>query len=194
MTNNNVEMMLKDVRVSFPDIFTKSVYKGKETSYGTKIILDPKEANDKAYIKKIQATINSLSKGILGIEEILETETCLRNGKTLKDETYHGKYRLSANSPNRPHVFLPGSNEDTAENMEQSKIHSGCYVNAKVRIWAHEDTQRVNCQLIAIQFKRDGESFGAPVVPVEEAADGFEVSGDSIDDILGDDDDLLEAA
>lgn len=194
MIQNNVEMMLKDVRVSFPDIYQKSVYKGKETNYGSKIILDPTEATQKGYIKKIQSIIKDLSQNILGIEEIPDADTCLRNGKTLKDETYKGKFRLSANSPNRPHVFLPGSNKDTADSLEESKIYSGCYVNAKVRIWAHEDTSRVNCQLIAIQFKRDGESFGAPVVPVEDAAEGFEVSGESTEEILSDDKDLLAAA
>ncbi len=175
MSNNNIEFLLKDVRCSFPDIFKKSVYKGKETSYGTKIILDPENEHDAEILENIKEAFKPIAKDYLGRKNIFTKDDCLRDGNDFEAEDLQDKWRLSCNSPRQPHVFKPGSKE-VAANMEESKIYSGCYVTAKIRLWGSMDQKTVNCQLIAIQFKRDGESFGAPVVPVEVAANGFEVS------------------
>ena len=54
-------------------------------------------------------------------------------------------------------------------------IYSGCYANIKVSFWFQSNNfgKRVNCQLVAIQFAKHGESFGGGNVNPVVAADGF---------------------
>lgn len=190
MSENQIKIMLKNVRCSFPDIFKKSVYEGKETSYGCRFILDPDDEQDAQYIKAITKGINSLMNTVLDKKKMPEENKCLRNGDNYDREELEGKLLLSSNSKIRPHVYLPHSNEETAEDMEESKIYSGCYVNALIHLWAHKKTNRVNAQLVGIQFKRDGEAFSAAQISVEEAGEGFDVS----DDKAKEDDDFFEEA
>jgi hypothetical protein len=44
----------------------------------------------------------------------------------------------------------------------QNIIYSGCYVNVQIAFWAQNNNygKRINCELLAVQFAEDGESFG----------------------------------
>lgn len=176
MSENKVEIMLKDVRCSYPFLFTRAKYKGEEKSYGSKLILDPANKEHAGYLKQINAGIDKLMKDILDKTKLPADKKCLRDGNDYEAEELQDMWRLSANSNTIPHVFLKGSNTETADNIEESGIYPGCFVNAKVHLWASADNNRVNCQLIGIQFKRDGESFSAARVSLDQAAKGFEVS------------------
>jgi len=54
---------------------------------------------------------------------------------------------------------------------ENGKPYAGCYVNMSIRLWAQDNQfgKRVNAQLRAVQFVKDGEAFGdKPVDPQKE--------------------------
>jgi hypothetical protein len=79
-----------------------------------------------------------------------------------------------------------------AEPGGKAAPYAGCYVNATIVVWAqdNEHGKRINAQVKAVQFFKDGEAFGAAAVnPDDEFTDDMagEVGGDFTDD--EDDDD-----
>lgn len=61
--------------------------------------------------------------------------------------------------------------------MSDGRPYSGCYVNAKVQIWAQKDKYvGVRCTLVSVQFVKDGDAFGGGG---PATADGFEAVEDT---------------
>ena len=79
---------------------------------------------------------------------------------------YAGKVSLTARSNRQPQIIRPdGTPCDPANTMELravgSKIYAGCRVNAVVKPWLQQNTNGigVRCDLIAVQFHADDQSF-----------------------------------
>lgn len=190
--SNNKYFMIKNARVSFPDIFEVYNVNGDKGNYGATLLLTEDQHAD--MIKELNGEIENIIKTKLKGAKVPKGMRCLRDGSESTRAEYDGYFTLSTRSDDRPRVFKPGSKEQ-AENMSESGIYSGCYVDAKIYLWDQDNSygKRVNARLVAIRFAEDGDAFGVPPVPIEEAVDGFEVSADSLDDIIGDDE-LAEAA
>jgi hypothetical protein len=78
---------------------------------------------------------------------------------------YENAYYVSANSDDMPQMIDQGGKVAEPGMAAQSlarKLYGGCYVNAAVRPWAQDNQhgRAIRCQLIAVQFCRDGEAFG----------------------------------
>lgn len=166
--------MLKNVRISFPDLFKRSVVKGVEGSYGATFLLDPEE--HAGVIKQLDTEIQRLIKANLKGAKVPSDKRCLKDGDDMTRTEYEGHMVVSANSKDKPHVFKPGT-QQKAETEEESSIYSGCYVDAKISLWAQNNDygKRVNAQLIAVRYAGEGEAFSAGHVSEDVAADGFEV-------------------
>jgi len=64
---------------------------------------------------------------------------------------------------------------------EDGKPYAGCYVNANIELYAYSHPKGgkgVSASLRAVQFLKDGESFGAGPVNAE---DEFEAVEESVD-------------
>jgi hypothetical protein len=86
---------------------------------------------------------------------------------------YDGKVYISANKDVMPQMIrTDGTPVDAGNTMEYQalarKLYGGCYVNAAVRPWLQDNKhgRGVRCDLVAIQFARDGEAFGEAVADV----------------------------
>jgi hypothetical protein len=80
---------------------------------------------------------------------------------------------LKASTKRRPLVIT----RDKTPIVESDNIvYAGCYVNAIVSLWAQNNQygKRINAQLDAVQFVRDGEPFGDGGVSPNE----FDAFGD----------------
>lgn len=176
--------MLKNARVSFPHLFEKPLINGDEGKCGAVLMLDPKSnKNEIAAINDaIEALLTEKNKG----KKIPAEKLCLRDGEEKGREEYEGYMVLSANSKSKPIVL--GKQREVIKDPDDCEIYAGCYVNAKVSLWFQNNQygKRVNCELIAIQFAKDGDALDGGRVSVDEAVDGF-------DDLDGDDDDFLAA-
>lgn len=181
-SNNNTSanpdfIMIKDVRCSFPHLFEKPIINGQEGKCGAALMLEPgKHANAIAQIKKaIQALATERLKGRVPPSDKL----CLRPGEDKGRPEYDGHVILSANSRTRPAV-VSHFGSGTITDPQQNAIYGGCYVNAKVRLWAQDNNfgKRINCELVAIQFCRDGEPLDGMHVSEEQAVEGFDVPND----------------
>src|SRR5690606_11645232 len=89
---------------------------------------------------------------------------CLINGNAKGHVAgYAGNWVINARSPVAPLVIDQNRQPLT---QASGKPYSGCYVNAKLIIWAQQNQhgKRINAQLGGVQFVRDGEplSGGAP--------------------------------
>jgi hypothetical protein len=96
----------------------------------------------------------------MGTEKINKTTLLPYDG-------YDGNAYISAISNRQPQMIQPnGSPVDASNSMAYQaiarSIYGGCYVNAAVRPWLQENThgRGVRCDLVAIQFAKDGDAFG----------------------------------
>ena len=80
---------------------------------------------------------------------------------------YEGNVFISASRETPPQMIqLDGAPVDPANTMAYQalarKMYGGCYVNAAVRPWIQENSfgRGIRCDLVAVQFAKDGEAFG----------------------------------
>lgn len=183
-------IMIKNARVSFPHLFTKPIINGDEGKCGATLMLEP--AEHKNTIAAIKSEMQSLIKDRLKGKRLSSDKLCLRDGADKGRDEYEGYIVLSANSKTRP-VVLSSNGRDIVTDEDDCAIYAGCYVNAKVRLWAQDNKygKRINSELVAIQFAADGESLDDSHVSVGDAMEGFDNVGGVDDD--DDDDDFLAA-
>lgn len=180
-------ILIKDVRLSFPNLFTPKAQKaGDKPSCGASFLMPPDHPdveNIKAAISqaatdkwgpKANATLNALAK---------QDRVCLHDGavKALKYDGYDGMLYVSARNQNPVDV----RDRDPKIRLSESsgRPYAGCYVNALIDIYAQDNNygQRINATLVGVQFKRDGDAFagGAPADDDEfEKFEGEDISAD----------------
>lgn len=175
-----MKLMLKDVRLAFPDIFKV----GKFGDYGVACLMSPKHPA----VKEIEAGMLAVAKEKWGAkaEAIMKSlkatdKLCLRNGDAKPDqEGYAGNLYLTARSKVRPSVF---DRDRSPLTQEDGKPYSGCYVNVSIELWAQDNKdygKRINAGLRGVQFLRDGDAFAGGSKPAsEEEFDELSVGEDT---------------
>ena len=175
------KIKLNNVRLSFASLFRKANYMGDETKFEGTFLIDKEAQADQ--IATIKAAVKAMltEKGAkLGPDRI-----CFKDGDVIFDEKgydgYQGTMSFKAANGKRP-LIIDRDKSPLAE--DDGKPYSGCYVNAIVELWWQDNGfgKRVNANLDAVQFVRDGEAFG-------EA--GVTASADDFDVVEGEDDDNL---
>lgn len=174
---------LDNVRLAFPTLFTaKAVKAGDKPGFSATFLFPkthPVVATIKAAIAAVaqakwgadwQAVLTALAAG---------DRLCLHNGDAKAQyDGFPGNLFLNARSPTRPTVFDADPNRVLAE--ADGKPYAGCYVNARVAIWAMQNQhgKRINAQLRGVQFLRDGEAFGGGGVASSDEFDNVDNSAD----------------
>jgi hypothetical protein len=81
---------------------------------------------------------------------------------------YAGNSYITARHTNQPQIIdTDGKAIDPSNTLAlravASKIYGGAYVNAVIKPWIQANTKGIGirCELVAIQFSKDGEAFGA---------------------------------
>lgn len=168
---------LENVRLSFPHLFKPhAMEEGQEPKFSATFLLD----NEKhaALIERIEKTIERIA--LDHWKKKMSFKKCIRDGNEKADLDGYGDgiTFISAARKTRPAVV---NRDVTPLTEEDGVIYSGCYVNATVRLWVQDNKwgKRVNAELRAVQFVKDGESFGAGKVNAEEE---FEAVSSNPDD------------
>jgi hypothetical protein len=172
MSNKPIEdpakVRLKNVRGSFLKLFkAEAVNKGGEPKFSANWLLQKQE--DAKQLELIRATIETVKVSKWGKTPPKGIKVCLQEGSTKDFDGYDETVMfLTSSSPRRPVVvdkdLRPLASED-------GKPYSGCYCNVTIRLWAQDNEygKRINAELCAVQFARDGEEFsGKPKINAEE--------------------------
>lgn len=164
---------LKNVRLSFPHLFTAHAMEGSEPKFSAVFILDNEQ--DAAQIERIQKVAKRLALDEFK-KDIRLTRELLRDGNTKSelDGYGDGKTFITASRKQRPAVV--GHDPSVPLSEADGVVYAGCYVNASIRLWVQNNKwgKSVNAELRAVQFYKDGESFGAGKVNPEEEFDAVD--------------------
>lgn len=178
------DFMIKDVRLSFPDLWTAVEFKkgdGKPRWNATFLVV-PGSEND----KRIRAEIDAEAKEVFGKtwEKTLaglinqKNQSCYLDGNTKDYDGYEGMMALSTHraaklkngSPNTRPAIIDRDKSPLAQ--DDGKPYAGCYVNAKVSIYCQGgENPGVRASFSVVQFVRDGDEFGSGAPKVDEFDD-----------------------
>lgn len=156
------ELILRNVRLSFPSLFNRSMYKDKEGKYEATFLISKDDTKTKA---KIDQAIKELMAEHQLKAALPSDRVCLRDGDTTlnKDgeifDGYAGNWSFKAAS-NKAIQIVDRDKMPIVE--KDNKVYAGCYVNAVVSIWYQNNAygRRINGNLYAVQFVKDGDAFG----------------------------------
>lgn len=172
-----MKIKLQNVRLSFPSLFKKANFQGVDTKYEATFLID--KESQAALVTEIKKAISALIKDKLKGAKLGADKICLKDGDEIDYEGYAGMMSIKASNAKRP---LTIGKDRSPVTEDDNVFYAGCYVNAHIELWAQDNGfgKRINCHLLAVQFAKDGESFGDG---------GTQSSIDDFDDISDDDDD-----
>ena len=186
----DVGIMLRGVRLSFPDLFVAKQYQGNGPfKYSATFLVAPGSPNDLAI--KAEIAKAAKAKWAEKAPEILKTiegqsmKYAYVNGNTKAYEGYAGMMALSAKrgqDAGHPKVIDTDLRDITPE---EGIPYGGCIVNAKVSIWAQDNSwgKGIRCTLMTVQFAGHGESFGGAPQATTDGFEHVEVAADDASDL-----------
>jgi len=163
-----VKIHLKNVRLSFPSVFHRSVFDGKEGKFEATFLLDKSDEKTK---KKLDKAIDNAIKE--ANVKVPSDKRCLKDGDDAEYDGYEGCWSIKAANNKRPTLI---DRDKTAITEDDNILYAGCYVNAIIDIWIQNNNygKRANANLYGIQFVKDGEPFGQGPVDVTDDFDDLE--------------------
>jgi hypothetical protein len=176
-TKTKGQLTLKNVRLSFPELFTPKSIDGGKARFTANFLI-PK--TDKEQIKAIKSIIDEITNEEFGGKALPADKLPFRDGDEKDYDGYEGCYAISTAKQaelGRPTVV---DKDKTPLVAEDGKPYPGCYVNAIVRFYALNGKstkkpngygKRICCSLEVVQFAKDGEAFGAPKADLNELPD-----------------------
>ncbi len=182
-----MELKLKNVRLSFPDLFEAKAFKpGDEPKFGASFLIEKGSALHKEIDAAIMEVARSKwsAKGKAVVDGIRgnPNKFCFQDGDLKDYDGYEGHMSLSAKSKSRPLII---DRDKSPLTQADGKPYAGCYVNATIEIFAYTNSGNgISAGLTGIQFYRDGDAFtgGRPATP------------DDFDDLSTEDEELADVA
>mgnify|MGYP006117122921 FL=1 len=178
-------IMIKNARLSFPDIWTpKAFFEGQAPKFSCSLLLD-KELH-KAQIVSFKKTIKEAA--LAGFNGVIPAglKICLNDGNEKSYDGYENAMYIRCASRLRPQII---DRDRTPLVEEDGRPYAGCYVNAAVSLWIQDHNlggKRVACNINALQFVKDGETFGAGGIKTETVFD--DISSEQDADVEAEDD------
>lgn len=165
-----VKIKIKDVRLSFPTLFTPKAQVGDDGKPGTpKYSCSGLFPREHAATKAISDAIKEVAKEKWPTtwEKILgglkgQDRLCLHNGDYKEYGGYAGNLYVGTSS-----TALPDCRDIDGSRLNASqagRLYGGCYVDMVISIWPQDHVKygkRVNAEILGVQFRRDGDAFRA---------------------------------
>ena len=161
-------IILKNVRVAFPDLFQARQFEGSGPfTYGATFLMEPGSEAALLAAKTIKEVAKE--KWAAKSDDVLKSfgtnnqKVCLYPGDQKEYDGFAGMVALSCKrqqEAGHPKVVDQKLNELSSTD---GKPYGGSYVNAKVDLWAQENKwgKGIRATLIAVQFVKDGDAFTA---------------------------------
>lgn len=149
----------------------RAFQEGQTARFQGTLLLDPSDRDQAATIEQIKAAAGELCRrGEIKPEDL--DGRCFgmadKHPKKSKYEGYAGMFYLALSNESRPGIANRGG-RPVAEGEPQYPF-SGCYANFKFTLWLQNNKfgKKINGNLIAIQYVKDGTAFGRGPVNVED--------------------------
>lgn len=180
------KVVLRDVRLSFPDLFEAVQYQGQGPhNFRASFLMPPDHPSRAAVDAAIQAVAKEAWKdkatGYLSSLTSNSQKCCFFDGSTKTYEGYPGNWVLTAvrdQSKGRP-LVVDGQMQPLT--VADGKPYAGCYVNASVELWPQDNKygRGIRCTLLSVQFWRDGDAFGGGSAPTLDDFEALAVGADA---------------
>lgn len=170
-------IQLKNVRLSFPSLFRKATFEGKEGKFEATFLIPKSDKKTKVMLDKAIEQVIADSK----VNKVASDKLCLKDGDESEYDGYEDHWSLKAASNRRPNVI----NRDRSQITEDDEIlYPGCYVNAVIDLWVQNNQygKRVNANIYGVQFVKDGEPFGMGPIDVTDMFEDIDELEDDEDE------------
>jgi len=185
-------VQLKHVRIAFiDDLFEPGQYEGKgDFRHTATFIVEPGSVNDTAIQMAIMNEATALwgKKADSMLEDMRGNKnkfSYMKNKKDKAGDVYDGFENMFALSGVRKQkdgapLFLhnvkdPSTGKAQRLMGKEGIIYAGCYVNAKVEMWAQGGTYSgMRCGLLGVQFDGHGDSFGGASRATDDGFDAVD--------------------
>ena len=156
-------LMLRNVRISFPHLFKPHAFdNSQDGKYQATFLIEKGSDNEKA----IKAYMAQVAKDKFGekAQDVIKAQQAtnralLKDGDDKELDGYAGHWYLKA-----ANKFAPAVIDRAKEKLEEKDglPYAGSYVNVQLDIWGQNNKfgNYLNCTLAAVQFWKDGDSFG----------------------------------
>lgn len=174
-------IQLKCVRLSFPALFSRASFEGKEGKFEATFLIH--KDDQESVIEVIENAQQDFLLETFGSEDKIPKSlknTCYKDGDNSDYDGYQNHMSLKATSNRRPTVI----GRDKAPVAEDDDIiYAGCYVNAIVDFWYSNHAKggkQLLANVLGVQFVKEGESFSS--AQVADADDFDAIDDDNEDD------------
>ncbi len=185
------KVVLRDVRLSFPDLWEAVQYQGQGPfNYRASFLMAPDSDSKKKVDAAIKEAANekwgakagAILPGILANPQ----KCCFIDGNLKEYNGYAGNWALSAlrnQDDGRPLIVDRAKNPLTAAD---GKIFAGCYVNATVEVWAQDNSfgKAIRATLVNVQYVKDGPSFGGATPASADDLDDLSYADEEDEDLV----------
>lgn len=191
--NTNITIKLRNVRLSFPNLFTARTQPGaapgSTPKFGASFLLNKK--THATQIAEIERAVELLMKEKKWAKATVKSVPMVEASSKINSKTgepYDGydddTMSVNANHTKRPLVVaLDGSPLVESD----GKPYGGCYVNANVDIYAYDKNpqhgRRICCSLRSVQFVKDGQAFGGGAA-INAENEFSDVSANADEDVM----------
>lgn len=166
-----MELRLKNVRIAFPALDEPTAMGEGDPAYQAKFIIEPGSDNVKLLDDAMRAVAkdkwkekgDSVFEALKEDKKLCFVHSPYKNKKTGEPYAgFEGKFSLSTRNSNKPTVFDKYGKEVKDPRDIKALIYSGCFVHAKVNVWAQDNQygRRINASIDGAMFAKDGEAFG----------------------------------
>ena len=162
------EIALKNVRLSYPNLYDKEKYKGEPTNNWSATLLLPKDRIEtvKAFKSLAEATVAEVLGGKDKLPKKLwfTDKCCMRDGDLEDKEDYTDMWTIKASTNKRILTvdrFGDQVGQDDGDDPYNGIFYPGCMVDAVVSIWYTEGYGHIRTNLHVIRFRADGEKLGS---------------------------------
>lgn len=186
------EIDLIKVRLAFPDLWVPTSMKPDQPKqYGSTFLMEKGSENQ----KRVEAAIKRVAKAKWPqdweeVLELVEGDTqlcCFIDGdhkKKKKLDGFSGNWSLSAKNKKRPTIVDRDGVTPLTE--ADGRPYAGCYVNAKVEIWAQDNSngRAIRASLLGVVYHSKGDAFGGGRVASTDELANLAVSDDEDEEAL----------
>jgi len=187
---NDSSIIIKNVRLAFPDLREAVQFEGKGPfSYKAVFLVQPGSDSDKAILAAIEkaakAKWGEKATAILNQAKASGSQKfCYVDGNMKAYDGFAGNMALSTSrsqDDGAPLLIGRGGPTDILT-PESGKPYGGCFVNAKVQVWAQDNQfgKAIRCTLVAVQFVRDGDAFSGSGPSNADGMETLESDGDDL--------------